>query len=481
MESNQRAQWSNNLVFILAAIGSAIGMGNLWGFPYKMGANGGLPFLIIYLAMVILCGVIVMSVEMVIGRSTGKSPILAMTKVAKKWKFVGVFGVLCSFLIMGFYSVLIGYALRYFVGFLVQIFGASGFGGAATGADFFVSFTQNVPMVVLFTVLTFVLCGIIVAGGVKGGLEKFNKVGIPGLFVILILIIIYNFVALGNTEYGKASEGLKFMFTTWGLEVTDSKFDFFSALRTAGGQMLFSLSLGMGCMITYGSYLGKKENIIKNAWIIPAFDTLAAIMAGMAIFPAVFATGNKVNAGPGLLYMTMHDVFSSMGYVGNFVGMLFYLLVIFAGVSSAISLMEVAAASIIDDVESKGKKANRTRITVIVTAIMFVLSILVGLDQLGIPGDQGFFWPLYSFLGSGSQDLLDVFDLLAEGLLMPLGSILMCVVVGWIKGHDWMKKEVTCEGNKFHGEGFFKACVRYVTPVLMVFVLISLFLSYFGV
>lgn len=481
MESKERAQWSNNLVFILAAIGSAIGMGNLWGFPYKMGANGGLPFLIIYLAMVVLCGVIVTSVEMTIGRNTGKSPIVAMTTLAKKWKIVGVFGTLCSFLIMAFYSVLIGYSVRYFVGFLVQIFGADGFAGAASGAEFFVAFTQKVPMVILFTIITFALCAIIVAGGVKGGLEKFNKVGIPGLFIILIIIIIYNFIALGNTEYGKASDGLKFMFTTWGLEVTGGKFEFFKALRTAGGQMLFSLSLGMGCMITYGSYLSKKENIVKNAWIIPAFDTLAALMAGMAIFPAVFATGNQVNAGPGLLFMTMHDVFTSMGGAGNFVGMLFYLLVIFAGVSSAISLMEVATASIIDSVEAKGKKSNRTAITILITAIMFVLSIFVCLDQLGIPGEEGTFWPLYSFLGSGSQDLLDVFDLLAEGLLMPLGSVLMCILVGWIMGHDWMKKEVTCENNKFIAEGFFKVCIRYITPVLMAFVLVSLFLSYFGV
>jgi len=475
MEQQGRGQWSSNVVFILAAIGSAIGMGNLWGFPYKMGANGGFYFLVIYLIMCVFCGVIVMGVEMAIGRNTGKSPIIALTALASKWKIVGVFGVACAFLIMAFYSVLIGYAVRYFVGFIAEIFSAgSGFGGAASGADFFVGFTSNVGSVILFTVITFALCAIIVMGGVKGGLERFNKVGIPGLFIILVFLIIYNLTLDGS------GQGLVFMFTTKGMEIAGTEFKLFPAIRTAAGQMLFSLSLGMGCMITYGSYLSKKENISKNAWIIPAFDTLAALMAGLAIFPAVFATGNSVNAGPGLLFMTMHDVFTTMGGIGNFLGALFYLLVIFAGVSSAISLMEVATASIIDAQEAKGKKANRTTITVIVTLIMFALSILVCLDKLGLDGEAGFFYPLYKYLGAGSQDLLDVFDLIAEGILMPLGSILMCLLVGWKLKFSWLKNEIEAEGQKFFAEGFFKVCVKYITPILMIFVLISLSLSYFG-
>ena len=469
---NNRGQWSSNMLFILAAIGSAIGMGNLWGFPYKMGANGGFYFLVIYLFMVIFCGVIVMGVEMTIGRNTGKSPILALGMLAKNWKIIGAFGVLCSFLIMGFYSVLIGYSVRYFVGFLIQIFGAEGFLGMA-GGDFFVAYTTNVGSVILYTFITFAICGIIVAGGVQKGIEKFNKIGIPALFAILIAIIIYNFTLPG------ASQGLVFMFTTKGMEMAGTTFNFFKAVRVAAGQMLFSLSLGMGCMITYGSYLSKKENIAKNAWIIPAFDTLAALLAGLAIFPAVFALGQDPAGGPGLLFITMHNVFTTMGGIGNVIGMLFYLLVIFAGVSSAISLMEVAAASIIDAREAKGKKANRRNITVIVTAIMFALSITVCIDQLGMNG-----WgvaKIYSVLGASSQDLLDVYDLLAEGILMPLGSILMCVLVGWKLGMPWMKKELTLNGNKFVSQGLFNICVKYITPILMVFVLFSLMLSYFGI
>ena len=471
---NNRGQWNSGLMFVLAAIGSAIGMGNLWGFPYKMGANGGLPFLVIYLALVVLCGVICMSVEMAIGRKTGRSPIVALGEIGKKWKFVGAFGTLSAFIIMGFYTVIIGYSVRYFVGYAAQLFvNLDGFNGAASGADFFVAFTEDVPAMIFYTFITFVMCGWFVSKGTEG-LEKFNKVGIPGLFLILIGIIIYNFTLPGMAE------GYVFMFTTKGLEIAGTEFNLFNAIRTAGGQMLFSLSLGMGAMITYGSYLGKSESIARNAWIIPAFDTLAAIMAGMAIFPAVFATGNSVNAGPGLLFITMHDVFMTMGTAGNLVGMFFYLAVIFAGISSAISLMEVVTSSIIDARIARGKKVNRKNVVIWVVLAMFVISLPICCDKLGFDGEGGALWPLYSYLADGSKDLLDFYDMLTEGLMMPLGAMLMCILIGWKTGFDWMKDEVLQDGKVWKMEKFFRVCVKDITPVLMFLVLISLFLSYLG-
>jgi len=472
---NNRGKWNSNLMFVLAAIGSAIGMGNLWGFPYKMGANGGLPFLLIYLAMVVFCGVVCMGIEMVIGRKTGLSPIAALQSISKKYTVVGWFGFLSAFIIMGFYTVLIGYALRYCIGFGSQLLvGLNGFGNAATGKEFFVSFTQNVPAVIFYTFLIFVLCMFFVSKGTEG-LESFNKVGIPGLFIILVGIIIYDLTLPG------AKDGYVFMFSTKGMEIAGESFDFLVALRTAGGQMLFSLSLGMGAMITYGSYLDKNESIAKNAWIIPLFDTLAAIFAGMAIFPAVFATGNSVNQGPGLLFITMHDVFTTMGTAGNLVGMLFYLLVIFAGVSSAISLMEVCSSSIIDKRLAKGLKADRKTVVTLVGCGMFILSIPVCIDQIGFAGENGIFWNLYSYLGAGCQDLLDLYDLLTEGFMMPLGAMLMCIIIGWGTGFDWMSTEVELAGKAWKCKKFFKICVKYVSPILMLFVLVSLCLSFFGI
>lgn len=239
--------------------------------------------------------------------------------------------------------------------------------------------------------------------------------------------------------------------------------------------MLFSCSLGMGAMITYGSYLEKKENISTNAWIIPAADTLAAILAGVAIFPAVFAQGQSPNAGPGLLFITMHNTFTSMGYIGNIVGFLFYLLVIFAGVSSAISLMEVASAHIIDSSLAKGKPVSRKKAVGIITTIMIVLAIPVCIDKLGGAG-----WGIYQFLADGSKDLLDLYDFFSEGVMMPLGALLMCLIVGWKMGLPWMDEEVESNGNKFVTKKFFHICVKYITPAMMTFVLVSLALSYVG-
>lgn len=463
---NKRGQWTSSFGFILASIGSAIGMGNLWGFPYKMGANGGFPFLIIYMIMVIACGVVVMGVEMTIGRHTGKSPILALSQLSKKFKIIGIFGVMCSFLITGFYSVLIGYSIRYAFGFAKQIFGVQGFEGLG-GADFFGAYTSDVLSVFIFTVICYVVCWIIVSGGISNGIEKFSKVCTPALFVILIAIIIYNLTLPG------AKQGLAFMFSASGMEIAGTKFNFFNAVRTAGGQMLFSLSLGMGCMITYGSYLGKEENISTSAWLIPAIDTLAALLAGLAIFPAVFAMGQAPNAGPGLLFITMHNTFTSMGYVGNFVGFLFYLLVIFAGVTSAISLIEVSTASMVDGATAKGKNPNRRKITFFVCLGMLIISTLVCFDQLG----KYTGWLPFA---ESSRSFLDLLDFIAEGVLMPLGSVMMCILVGWVLKKDWLSNEITLNGNKFYTKNFFTFFVKYVTPVLMTFVLISLVLSFFG-
>ena len=215
-----RGSFSGNLGFILAAIGSAIGMGNLWGFPYKMGANGGFPFLIIYLFFVITCGVVVMGIEMAIGRRTGKSPVLAMGELGRQYRIVGWFGVLSATIIMGFYTVLVGYAVRYLAGFAIQIFGADGFSGMTSGSEFFGAYTGNVTEVLVYTVITFAACYLIVAGGIQSGIEKFNKVGIPALFAILVILIVYNFTLPGSEQ------GLVYMFTSKGMEMAGTEFNF---------------------------------------------------------------------------------------------------------------------------------------------------------------------------------------------------------------------------------------------------------------
>jgi len=269
------------------------------------------------------------------------------------------------------------------------------------------------------------------------------------------------------------------MFTSKALEMAGQEFDFFTALRVAAGQMLFSLSLGMGIMVTFGSYLDKKENISVNAWKIPALDTMAAILAGLVIFPAVFATGNDPKGGPGLLFMVMKDVFTTMGGVGNVVGFFFYVLVALAGITSVISLMEVISSSIIDNRIANGKTPSRKTVSFVAALGMFALSLLISIDQLGMMENPWFFQKIYGTFDPSSQDLLDLFDLVAEGILLPLASIGMCLLLIFNLRFKWLSDEIESNGNKFYTKGFFKIGL-YTAPILMVFALFAITTSVLG-
>ncbi len=464
MEHN-RSQWSSNFGFLMAAIGSAVGLGNLWGFPYKMGANGGFPFLIIYLIMVILCGVVIVLCEMAIGRRTGKSPALAMAEFGKKYKFIGMFGILSAFIIMGFYSLLGGYTIRYCLAYIGDIFGASwGVAGAEGGAYFSALVSQ--PWVGLaFHAIFVIIATLVVMGGVEQGIEKFNKIAMPALVVMLIIVAIRGLTLPGS------SAGLDFMFKV-DFSAISTPSGFFNVVRTAGTQMLFSLSLGMGAIITYGSYLSKKESIVRNSWIIPIADTIMAVLSGLAIFPAVFALGIDPASGVGLMYQTLINVFNGMGAVGPFFGAIFYFLVFIAAITSGISLMEVVSSHLLDSQVAKGKPANRKKVVALVGLAMIIIGIPVAFDQLGgggLPQPLGLIW-------------VDFYDFLSEGVMMPLGAALISLLVGWKWGKSGiLEDEITQCGNKFTGKGFFLFCTKYITPLLMIFVLITTALSFFGI
>jgi len=456
---NNRGNWSSSIGFLLAAIGSAVGLGNLWGFPYKMGSNGGFAFLIVYLVLALLCGVVIMTIELTIGRKTGKSPVLALGQVGKKFKFVGWFGVLSAFIILGFYTMIMGWVLRYVVDFFQALLGANVFQGM-DGAAYFASVYNDAGSSLLYTFLAFALTGIVVMGGVSKGIEKFSKFAIPALFVLLLVVIVKGLTMPG------AIDGVKFMFT-----FDAESFDLFKTVRAAGGQMMFSLSLGMGILITYGSYMNKTDNISRSAYIIPVADTIMALLSGLAILPAVFALGMEPAQGPGLLFSTLHGVFSSMGSIGPLFGFIFYVLVLIAAVTSTVSLVEVVTSHFIDSRLEKGKSPRRKTITALSCLAMFAISIPVIFDKLGGGGmvqPLGLIW-------------LDFYDFISEGLMMPIGALVMCLLVGWKLGMPYMDEEITLHGNKFYGRRFFSVCVKYITPVLFTFLIISLVLSFFGI
>ena len=483
MEQNTRGQWGSTFGFLMAAVGSAVGLGNIWGFPYKMGKNGGFAFLIVYLCLVVLVGIVVMLGELALGRKTGLSPIGAYRALSNKYTIFGWFAVIAPFLILCFYCVLGGMVLRYMVGFFVTIFGADGFSGQ--GSDFFGWLLYSDSTMLVFFAIFMVINMIIVMGGVSGGLERFAKVAMPALFVMLIIVIVYVAVQPG------AGDGYKFMFAPDFSVFSDPDIGFFSVLKTAAGQMFFSLSLGMGIMITYGSYLPKHESIQKNSFIIPACDTLIAIMAGMMVMPACAAFGVDYGRGPGLLFASMQNVFlDGMGGVaGGIMGFLFYFLVFIAAITSSISLLEACTSTAIDSRLKKNPNAspNRKKYTTILTIAIFILGIPVALDALGSGGAtiKAPFELLGLEAGGAGYAMwndcwLDFYDMISEGILMPLGALCMSVIFGWFVKPKFVYDECREGGKVFKGETYYNICFKVIVPIIMIVVLYAQVMDFFG-
>jgi len=470
---NNRGSFGSNFGFLMAAIGSAVGLGNIWGFPYKMGSNGGFAFLLVYLLLAIFVGLAVMLGELALGRKTGLSPVAAYKTFAKKHAWIGYMGVASGFLILCFYLVLGGIVTRYALGYFTAIFGWNTWGAEFAGLgieNFFGYFICNSGMMLLYFAIFAAVNMAIVAAGVGEGLEKFCKVGMPALFVILLVVMVY------VAAQPKAMGGYKFMF---GLENAGLlKTNFFGVLKTAAGQMFFSLSLGMGCMITYGSYLSKKEDIQKNAVIIVICDTLIAVMAGMVVMPACYAFGVPTTNGPGLLFQAMQVVFFNMGKIGNLIGFLFYSLVFIAAISSSISLLEVCTSFKVDKNIAEGKAPGRRRASLVFTVCIFIIGSLVAMDGLGSgTGAGAWINPPAGMFGIEAQtwsaDWLDFFDMLSEGILMPLGALVMSVLIGWAWKIDVVKNEIEVGGKKMWGKTFFDICYKFITPIGMAFVLLA--------
>ena len=469
----ERKGFGSNFGFLMAAVGSAVGLGNIWGFPNKMGANGGFTFLVIYLILAACCGIIVMVGELALGRKTGRGAVGAYQVLSKKFKWLGWLGILSAFLILFFYCALGGYCIKYVVLNVGDLFGASFGSNGLDGAGVFGAFMGNQMEAVIYGLIFVLLTMIIVMGGIGGGIEKVCSVGMPALFIILLICIIHACTLPG------AVDGLKYMFVPgWALEngVIKEAPDFLTVLATAGGQMFFSLSLGMGAMITYGSYLHKKENIEKNALLIVIMDTLVALMAGLCVIPGRFALDpTGALGGPSLLFVTMQNVFHKMP-LGALFGILFYLLVVFAAISSSISLLEVIVAHFCDKARDAGKGDKRKVYSLIAAVFVGLGCILICVDSLGGAGISpfnilGIEKDVNGNLPTWCDCWLDFFDCISEGILMPLGALLMCLCIGWELGPKMVDDECCLEGQSFKMKGFFNICVKFITPLCMILVL----------
>ena len=464
MEQHHRGQWGSNLGFLLATVGAAVGLGNIWSFPFRMGANGGFPFLIIYLILAILVGFTIMLCELAIGRKVGGSVLESYKKISgAPGVVVGFLALLSPFLILSFYTVLGAYCVQY-VGLnfaeLLGIFSLS----SISGAESFGAMLTNQPLAIGSTFFFIALCFLIIRGGIKDGIEKFNKVGMPALFIMLVIVIIRALTLPG------AMEGLKFMFAP---NFEPIRTNFVGVLSAAGGQMFFSLSLAMGITVTYGSYLSKKESLVQNSLVIIISDTLVAVMAGLAVLPAAFALGGGREAalsGPKLLFITLQDVFNSMGPFGPIFGILFFLFVVLAAITSAIALTEVLVTFVIDLRIAKGKEPKRNTVVAIVCLVLFAEAAVVAADGLG---ETGMWVPFQSTGLDFGSCWLEFMDFISEGIAMPLGALIMSILVGWVMGPKTIRDEVSLEGHQM-SKGlytFFVICIRYIAPVAMAFIL----------
>lgn len=434
--THTRATFGSKLGVILASVGSAVGLGNIWRFPYETGQNGGAAFLLIYGVCVLLLGLPLMITEFFIGRHSRKNTAGAFDTIAPgtKWSLIGYNGVLAAFLILGFYSVVAGWTLEYVYQSL------SGSLSGKTAEEFtrdFNLFNSGVFRPILWTFAFVTLTHIIITSGVKSGIERSSKIMMPLLFLILVVLCVRSVTLPG------ASEGLRFLFQPDFGKITSS------VVLSAMGQAFFSLSIGMGCLVTYASYFGKRTNLQRTAFSVTLLDTLVAILAGVIIFPAVFSFGIRPSAGPELVFITLPNVFQHLPG-GSLWSFIFYVLLAIAALTSTISLHEVVTAYVLEE-----HRFTRKRASLIVSAGVMVLGVVSSLS-FGALKDMTIF----------GLTFFNLLDYVTAKIMLPFGGMLTCILVGWRIDRKILKAELTNQGTvPFYFFRIYVFLLKYLAPV----------------
>lgn len=447
--TEKRSSFTGKIGFVLAAAGSAVGLGNIWRFPYLAAKYGGGIFLLIYIILAVTFGFSLMCAEIAIGRKTGKSAIEAFRLLDKRFSFVGVLASVIPFVILPYYSVIGGWVTKYFAAFL------SGHISEAARDGYFESFIAKPFEPVGWFLLFIALTALVVLLGVQKGVEKVSKVMMPVLIALTVVVAVYTMFMPG------ALEGVRYY-----LLPDFSKFSATTVLA-AMGQLFYSMSLAMGIMITYGSYMKKDVNLESSVRQIEIFDSAIAFLAGLMIIPAVFSfSGGDEQAlgkGPGLMFITLPKVFAAMKG-GSVIGTVFFLLVLFAALTSSISLMETVVSIVRDKFGLKRKTA---------CLIIFAVSVL-----LGLPSSLGFgVLDSVKLLG---MSILDLFDFVSNSLLMPLVAFVTCIFVGFVIKPQSLIDEVELTG-RFKSKKLFTAVIKYVAPIFILLILVSSILDTLGI
>lgn len=446
---SDRSSFTGRIGFVLAAAGSAVGLGNLWRFPYLAAQHGGGIFILVYIILALTFGFSLLATEIAIGRKTKLSPIRAYKKLNKKFGFLGYLAFIVPVIIFPYYCVIGGWVIKYAVTFM------SGQAALAAGDSYFGDFIGAPISPLVFFLIFLALTALVIILGVQKGIEKISKVLMPVLLVLTIGISIYVLTIDG------AMEGLKYY-----LLPDFSKFSI-KTICAAMGQLFYSMSLAMGIMITYGSYSKDDVNLNKSVTQIEVFDTIIALLAGLMVIPAVFVFSGEAglkSGGAGLMFITLPKVFDQMPG-GTVIGILFFILVFFAAITSSISLMEAIVSMITDKFKIKR-----------LPAILIVFGVAV---LLGIPSSLGNgIWSNIKLIG---MDFLTFFDFISNSILMPIVAFCTCLLIGWIVGTKTVTSEITKNGEKFARERLYNVMIKYVSPICMLVIIVFYTLAQFGV
>ena len=452
MDTKKKSSFSGSIGFVLSAAGSAVGVGNIWRFPYLAAKDGGGLFLIIYFLLVLTFGFTLLTTDVAIGRKTKQNALKAFGTINKKWNFLGYLTFLVPALIMTYYSVIGGWVTKYIVAYLT----ASGSEAAQDG--YFTSFITSKASPVVFMLIFLAATAFIVYRGVEKGIEQFSRIIMPGLIIMIMGIAFFSLTLKYTDGNGVTRTGLQGLgvYIIPNLEGITFK-RFLEILLDAMSQLFFSLSVSMGIMITYGSYVKKEVNLNRSLSQIEFFDTGVAFLAGLMIIPAVFVfSGTEgMASGPSLMFVSLPKVFDAMGKAGSLIGLVFFIMVAFAALTSCISIMETLVANCMELFHRSRRQMSLT------IGILFA-----GAAAVICMGYNVFYFEMPLPNGQTAQ-LLDLMDYISNSFLMPFISLLTCIFVGWIIKPSWINEEMEVNGNVFKRKKMYAFMIRYVTPVMM--------------
>ncbi len=457
--SEKRHSFGGQLGFVLAAAGSAVGLGNIWRFPYLAAKDGGGLFLVIYILLALTFGFALLTTEISIGRLSKKGPLSAYKTLKKGWGFLGGFSCLVPMIILPYYCAIGGWVIKYMVVFMT---------GKATEAatdDYFTGFITSTTSPIVYMLIFLIATSAVILLGVNKGIEKLSKYLMPALLILVIIISIFSLTLSHTDENGVTRTGLQGLKVLVVPNLEGLTFEtLFNTIIDAIGQLFFSLSVAMGIMVAYGSYVDDKENISKSINQIEIFDTAIAILAGVMIIPAVYVFSGREGmeaSGPSLLFVSLPKIFAQMGKIGTVVGCLFFIMVLFAALTSSISILEAVVSSFIDEF-----KMSRKTAVIVETIIAGVIAVFVCL------GYNKFYFEIKLPNGSTAQ-LLDILDYVSNYLLMPLTAILTCILVGWVLKPKTILDEVTKNGEVLRRKVLYTVMIKFVAPIMLFILLLE--------